>query len=710
MAGSEHQNAAAHDHFLADHAAVLHQFFTSDQARSLQDLLSAHHAHLFRYVYEMETHLETSLEQLKDRQHKRDRGFAKINLVVENTRCNVLALAKKLDGAIPSHSGKSSVQNVHRSSDYADSSMLSMCISESQANDGVMISSSSQTQPRIRKPSPSFPQSSASPGLNIANEADAFHATASTVRNFGTLPNVSGTITSATWAMSNNGLYLSPESDDGSIHNSSPGSSHTQIPSISAIDSNTRDVDMNDITAPENYDQDSSEDEEIVAMQLFIDDNPSTPTGPFPPSSHNFEMEMSTCNDTPRTHISHLPSPSENCSLPHSHPTTTPSLPPLSPTPLPSPISTCGPQGWTSEPHPQIPLPEVQDQDSFDDLTRDLSPLSLLTESSWSTETTTGVGITTGNTPSLKEEDEGEDDFDSGLDPLSEAIIKRREWERVTANPTSISAVTAKQLELDQRRERKRFMQRERRRSKKLEALQNDSLAKVAVARARARIRAANGAMRNNVKGVKGKRITWPRIYKGDDEEEFYHKLIECDLCSCWYHYGCAGITPGDMRLQSTEIYICPVCITNGENKIKNKMTCSRPRCCRNQVTKGEYFVAGIAGRKLRYDEDDNVKVFYLIKWERYPVHDATWESIDAIPDPQRLIEDFEEACRAEDLGLDTSAPVLLKEAVEAGWEYVLAFTDPPGVKVPLGGFPRPENLGDRVIVKGSPSTKVESP
>lgn len=50
-------------------------------------------------------------------------------------------------------------------------------------------------------------------------------------------------------------------------------------------------------------------------------------------------------------------------------------------------------------------------------------------------------------------------------------------------------------------------------------------------------------------------------------------------------------------------------------DKVKNNMTCGRPDC-QNQVVPGEYFVSGIAGRKLRYDADDNITVLYLVKWE----------------------------------------------------------------------------------------------
>lgn len=168
----------------------------------------------------------------------------------------------------------------------------------------------------------------------------------------------------------------------------------------------------------------------------------------------------------------------------------------------------------------------------------------------------------------------------------------------------------------------------------------------------------------------------------GDAKDEFYRKLIECELCSCWYHYGCAGIAPGDVRLESSEVYVCPVCrAANGENKTKNKKTCCRPDC-QNQVAPGEYFVAGIAGRKLRYDVDGSIKVLYLVKWDGYPIYEATWESEDTLPDPDNLVKAFKEACSREKLPLDTPEPVLLSEAQE--WKTVLALTDPPGVKVPL--------------------------
>ena len=132
--------------------------------------------------------------------------------------------------------------------------------------------------------------------------------------------------------------------------------------------------------------------------------------------------------------------------------------------------------------------------------------------------------------------------------------------------------------------------------------------------------------------------------------------------CGCWYHYGCAGIKPNDLRLSSSEIYLCPVCTTLGcvafpfpsisllifaltgrvsnyllfhfiflsvrlrpslthhalaldIDRMKDNSICSRPDCGRSQSQPGEFVVFGIVGRKLRYDENGNIKFLYLVKW-----------------------------------------------------------------------------------------------
>ncbi|KIL63133.1 hypothetical protein M378DRAFT_80139, partial [Amanita muscaria Koide BX008] len=172
-----------------------------------------------------------------------------------------------------------------------------------------------------------------------------------------------------------------------------------------------------------------------------------------------------------------------------------------------------------------------------------------------------------------------------------------------------------------------------------------------------------------------------------------------------WYHYGCAGIKPGDVRLDSCAIYVCPICTTHRKNlkiclaldKLKGQLTCSRLDCRRSEQP-GEYFVSGIAGRKLRYDENGNVKFLYLVKWDGYSVADATWEFEDVMPEPQNLIREFNEACQGEGLPFDSSEPILLQEAVAVGWQHVLEFTDPPGKQVPLAQHVLQKN-GHRILI-----------
>jgi len=134
---------------------------------------------------------------------------------------------------------------------------------------------------------------------------------------------------------------------------------------------------------------------------------------------------------------------------------------------------------------------------------------------------------------------------------------------------------------------------------------------------------------------------------------------------------------------------------------MKDNAICSRPDCGRSQSEPGEYVVSGIAGRKLRYGEDGNIKFLYLVKWAGYSVADATWEFKSTLQDPHKLIQEFEEACKRENLPLGSPNPILLKEAVEVGWHHVLAYTDPPGVQVPIDGLPpRPKSADFHLLVR----------
>ncbi len=114
------------------------------------------------------------------------------------------------------------------------------------------------------------------------------------------------------------------------VPNLGPSSLH--FPSMSVINSSGMDMGANSRSDldPEledhdhpidlSCDQDSSDDEEIVAMQLFTDNRPSSPVRPPSPSVHNLK---STCNN--------LSSPLKSRSPPRPRLTPTPPSPPLSP-------------------------------------------------------------------------------------------------------------------------------------------------------------------------------------------------------------------------------------------------------------------------------------------------------------------------------------------------------------------------------------------
>jgi hypothetical protein len=81
-------------------------------------------------------------------------------------------------------------------------------------------------------------------------------------------------------------------------------------------------------------------------------------------------------------------------------------------------------------------------------------------------------------------------------------------------------------------------------------------------------------------------------------------------------------------------------------------------------------------------------RYFWLVKWDgyvfstttlrlhcynhrlsRYPVAEATWESDEHLGDPQALVEDFNGAARTEGIELETENTILLRAAVDGGWE-----------------------------------------
>ncbi|KAJ8482885.1 hypothetical protein ONZ45_g14795 [Pleurotus djamor] len=167
--------------------------------------------------------------------------------------------------------------------------------------------------------------------------------------------------------------------------------------------------------------------------------------------------------------------------------------------------------------------------------------------------------------------------------------------------------------------------------------------------------------------------VSWPMLTTMDNG--FVRKVVCCDACLHWYHYGCVGILDkSDKRIKRSAVFLCPLCVANPRTALQRRpkkddppSVCSREDC--NRVC-AEYHVAGIIGKGIS-PSDEQIK--WLIKWEGYSVLEATWESEDAIADRDGLVAKFERAVKKERGAsyvheLSPDRPLLLLEAEKAGW------------------------------------------
>lgn len=172
---------------------------------------------------------------------------------------------------------------------------------------------------------------------------------------------------------------------------------------------------------------------------------------------------------------------------------------------------------------------------------------------------------------------------------------------------------------------------------------------------------------KNGGRPAKAKGIKWPpKMMTGEGRQKF----AECVRCFRWYHYGCVGILPADTNIDD---FKCPPCQGGGANPLvatKDAILCSRPGCREETRGSGMYFVACILGRINKVHGGAGRKYKWLLKWDGYPVEDATWEDEESMVDPQKLIAEFREAARGEGFpDDDPHSMILLREAVEAGWK-----------------------------------------
>ncbi len=122
--------------------------------------------------------------------------------------------------------------------------------------------------------------------------------------------------------------------------------------------------------------------------------------------------------------------------------------------------------------------------------------------------------------------------------------------------------------------------------------------------------------------------------------------------------------------------------------KGKDSSICARYDCDRQQA-ESEYHVSRIIGRRNISADASGTSYRWLIKWSgwvvifnqhtvrfsfwtaRYSVAKSTWETDDAISDPELLIKHFYQAVKKEkgvEFDLAVKEPILLKEAVKVGW------------------------------------------
>ncbi|KAF9445725.1 hypothetical protein P691DRAFT_675055 [Macrolepiota fuliginosa MF-IS2] len=160
--------------------------------------------------------------------------------------------------------------------------------------------------------------------------------------------------------------------------------------------------------------------------------------------------------------------------------------------------------------------------------------------------------------------------------------------------------------------------------------------------------------------------------------------------CNSWYHNGCVGVQLGDPRLNDSEIFACPPCVSVhsmtfanpiylGESSSPMKRrnstpaeTCGRPDCAFKKSTadSDEYFVKRIIGRRVKVEGGRGRVEEWLVEWDGYPIGESTWEKESSMANPTELIESFVNAAEKEGLDLDTdpNATVLLKDAKRSGF------------------------------------------
>ncbi|KAG1763443.1 hypothetical protein EDD22DRAFT_777108 [Suillus occidentalis] len=158
----------------------------------------------------------------------------------------------------------------------------------------------------------------------------------------------------------------------------------------------------------------------------------------------------------------------------------------------------------------------------------------------------------------------------------------------------------------------------------------------------------------------------WPA--KSEQDGSFQRQFVQCDNCDLWYHFDCAGICEGDPRLEEPDsVFICPPCwyVFNRSTMRRRAGACARPDCSLTQRDTEEFVIERLVGRKTV----GQAGYLFLVKWEGYPIAQASWTPEGSISGVSQVFDRFVADATAEGIDLDPNDAILLEEARHGGWD-----------------------------------------
>ncbi|KAJ8595862.1 hypothetical protein M405DRAFT_727325 [Rhizopogon salebrosus TDB-379] len=153
----------------------------------------------------------------------------------------------------------------------------------------------------------------------------------------------------------------------------------------------------------------------------------------------------------------------------------------------------------------------------------------------------------------------------------------------------------------------------------------------------------------------------WPA--KTEQDGSFQRQFVQCDNCDFWYHFKCVGIVERDPRLEAEAAFICPPCWYRQTLRNRDER-CARPDCLHAHLDAQEFIIERLVGRKPVGEAGH----LFLVKWEGYPIAQATWIPEGNMDGAARSLGRFVADAKAEGIDLRIEGLVLLEEARVGGW------------------------------------------